>query len=209
MRERPFAYRRIGIAQRSEFVLLVLKNIGVDGAGPDTRLPGRVFEIGGAIEPVGQVPQHMQCYGGTRAGQFMHLSGIGQLFRRGGRGGGLHELSKTGSGICKTPRRQLDRKGIEHSKKCVGLVRRAAQSGISVWPGFSGRLLPLQINSPSIDGGRSMIAFAPALTETEIGPAGDGTVPDTSGSPLRFGEMRTRLNAGAMDSTPSTVRKIS
>src|SRR5712675_3373345 len=55
----------------------------------------------------------MQCQGGARTGDRVHLCGIAEFFLNAGSGGRLNELSKARPGVGKSPRGKLDSKLVE------------------------------------------------------------------------------------------------
>ncbi len=69
-----------GIAERTEFVLLILKEIGIDGAGADSGGALERLNLFHICEAAGEIPQNVkgECGGGT--GEAMHFGGIVEFF---------------------------------------------------------------------------------------------------------------------------------
>ena len=79
-------------------------------------------------------------------------------------------------------------------------------------PALSGRRAPRQMNSPSTSCGKLTSAFSFPPTSfklTAISPLGCGIEPEACVNLPRCGRIETRLNPGAAESMPSTVRKSS
>ena len=67
----------VGIADGAVLVILILKDVGIDGAGTQSVLGGHLLHVGAIGDAVGQIPEDVQGDGGANAGQAMDLSGIG------------------------------------------------------------------------------------------------------------------------------------
>ena len=68
---------RVGIAERTEFIFLVLKKIGIYRARQHSITLGKLLDAVGATNSIRAVPQHMQSYGRAHAGQQVNLAGVG------------------------------------------------------------------------------------------------------------------------------------
>ena len=108
-----------GIGERAELVLLVLKEVGIDGAGADSvaALEGLYFlDVG---ESVGQIPEDVEGHGGSDAGEAMDLGRVGKFLFDGGGGGGLGELAEARAGVCEAPGGNLDLEAVENLSGAV------------------------------------------------------------------------------------------
>ena len=101
------------IAERAEFVLLILKEVGVDGAGADAEFALQGLDFGHVAEAVGQIPEHVQGHRGRDAGEAVDLGRVGEFFFDGGSGGGLHKLAKARAGVGESPGGNLDLERIQ------------------------------------------------------------------------------------------------
>ena len=98
------------IAQGTELVLLILKEIGVDGSGANAEAALECLHFGHIGDAVGQVPEDMERKRRGRAGEAVDFCGVGELLLNGGGGGGLDKLAKARAGVGESPRRDLDLK---------------------------------------------------------------------------------------------------
>src|SRR6185437_8703426 len=103
----------IGVADGAILEFLRLKEVWVNGPRTDSVLPFKVTDGGSVRNPVREVPFHVKRQGGARAGQRVHLSGIGELVSDTGSRFRLEILSEPGARVGKSPRRQLDLKRIK------------------------------------------------------------------------------------------------
>ena len=115
------ANRRIGIAQGPVLIVLILKQVGIDGPRAQPILGGQGLNFHAIANALGQIPQDMQRDAGANARYAVHLAGIGELFRRGGGRGRLKEFAETGTGIGKAPRGQFDMKRVQRVDYLIGL----------------------------------------------------------------------------------------
>ncbi len=99
---------RIGIADGAVLVVLILKYVGIDGAGPESVFGSHGLYIGAIGGAVGKVPQHVERNRRADARQPMHLTGIGELVLSGRGRGGLEEFAEAGTRVGETPGRQFD-----------------------------------------------------------------------------------------------------
>src|SRR5437667_11677430 len=95
---------RVWISQRTMLVNLILENVGIYRSGAYAVLLREAAGFLDAARPIGEVPQHVQRYGGANARQAMNLSGIAQFFLRRGGGRELKKLPEARAGIRKSPR---------------------------------------------------------------------------------------------------------
>src|SRR5882724_7448979 len=113
---------RIGIAERTEFVFLVLEKVGVDSTGKYAIALGEFLNRVSASDALRAVPQNVQSYGRANSGEQVHLAGVAEFFLGSSGRGGLNKLSKSCSGIGEAPGRQLDAEGLERVKNLLGLT---------------------------------------------------------------------------------------
>jgi hypothetical protein len=104
---------RRGVAEGTVLVLLVLKEVGVDGAGMNAEAAFQLLDLGNVVDAVGQIPEHMQGEGGSDAGEAVDFGRVGELFLDRGGGGGLHELSKASAGVGESPGGNLNLERIQ------------------------------------------------------------------------------------------------
>src|SRR5215471_296366 len=110
------------IRERTVLVFLVLKKVGVDGAGFYAIATGIPPDLGNVLRALGTVPENMQCHGGTDPGKKTHLPGIAEFFLNGCSRSGLDELAETRPGIRKSPGWHLDTKCFQGAKNAVRLL---------------------------------------------------------------------------------------
>ena len=97
------ADRRIGVAERAKFVFLILKNIGIDGAGANGKLLGERLHFGDIFQSVRQIPLHVQRQGWAASGERVNLRGVTEFFFDGGGGSGLDKFAEASASVCKAP----------------------------------------------------------------------------------------------------------
>ncbi len=102
-----------GIAERTELVLLVLKEVGVDGAGANAEAPLEFLDLGNVVDSVGQVPKDVEGERGGDAGEAVDLSRVAELLLDGGGGSGLDKLAEAGSGVGESPGGNLDLERVQ------------------------------------------------------------------------------------------------
>lgn len=117
--ESGFADLRVGISEGSEFIDLILKEVGVDGAGTDACF---VCEGCDFRSVVVEVPEDVEREGGADAGDAIHLGRVAEFFFNRGGGGGLMEFAETGAGIGETPGGEFDAEAVERMEYSGGLV---------------------------------------------------------------------------------------
>jgi hypothetical protein len=110
--ERGLANCRVGIAQRSILVNLILENIGVDGAETNPHLLRGSLHRRRALETLGEIPKDVRRHTGAAASKMVNLPRIGQLLFRGRGGGSLNKFAKTRTGVGESPGRKFDYKCI-------------------------------------------------------------------------------------------------
>jgi hypothetical protein len=69
-----------GIAEGTELVLLVLKEVGIDGAGANAKAALQCLDLGDIADAVGQIPEHMKSERGSYAGEAVDLGRVSELF---------------------------------------------------------------------------------------------------------------------------------
>src|SRR6185437_12278418 len=106
--QRTSANRRIRIAERPEFINLVLKQVGIDGSGLNSVSCGKGCNLLRTGHAFWAIPQNMERDCRANACIPMHFAGIAELLFRGCGGGWLRELTEAGTGIGETPRRNFD-----------------------------------------------------------------------------------------------------
>src|SRR5437764_1957006 len=97
----------------------MLKKIRIDGPGRNSEPARKFLDLIRAVNPFGAVPKDMQSYRRADSRQKMYLSGIAELFFRGGGGCVLYEFSEPRSRISKTPGWKLNAKCLERRKNLV------------------------------------------------------------------------------------------
>ena len=91
------------IAERAVLVLLVLKEIGIDGAGAHAETLFKPLHFGDVGLAIRQIPKHMQRQCGRCSGQAQHFSSVAEFFFKRGGGSGLHKLAEARAGVGKAP----------------------------------------------------------------------------------------------------------
>ena len=123
MLQRPLANGGGGIAQRTEFVFLILEEVGIDGPRADAKAPLQLLHFGHVVHAVGQIPKHMQRHCGRGAGQAIHFGGVRKfLFDRGCRRG-LHKLAEARTGVGESPGRDFDMEAVQRLERNFVNVR--------------------------------------------------------------------------------------
>ena len=92
--ESALANVRIGIAQRSKLVFLVLKEVGINRARAHAVVALQFAHRAHIRQPVGQIPQHMQRQRRRHAGEPVHFGCIGKLLFDGGAAAACTNLPK-------------------------------------------------------------------------------------------------------------------
>ena len=103
--QRLSAHRRIPVPEAAQFVLGILKNIGVDP--PDANAPIIRFLLQ-PIEVVHLVPGDVQGHRRAHPGHLVHLGGVGQPLVHVAGGPGLFEDAEAGAGVAVSPGGRLD-----------------------------------------------------------------------------------------------------
>ena len=99
------AHAGVGVGDAAEPVVVVLEDVGVDGADGDAQVSG-VGGQGGVV--VHLVPGDVQGDGGGDAGVAVHLGGVGDLLPGVAGHPGLREHLEPGSGVAEGPGGKLD-----------------------------------------------------------------------------------------------------
>jgi hypothetical protein len=99
------AHPRVGVAHAAELVVVVLEDVGVDGADADALARG-VRGEGGVV--VGLVPGDVHGHARGDSGVRVHLRGVAGLLVGGARHAGLAEHLEPGPAVPERPRWQLD-----------------------------------------------------------------------------------------------------
>ncbi len=107
----PNGRRRI--AERTEFVLLILKEVGIDGAGAYAVLFLQSLHLRHLRDAFGQIPQDVQSHSGRDSGEAVDLSSVGKLLLNGGSGGSLSKYAKASAGVGESPGGNLDLERIQ------------------------------------------------------------------------------------------------
>jgi hypothetical protein len=123
MLERAAPDTSIGIAQRTEFVLLVLKQIRVDRSRPNAILFREALYFRHIVKAAWKVPKHMQCKRRRDARQCVNLGGIGELLLKRGGGSRLQKLAKPGACIRKSPRGNLNCEAVQACQRAFQVQR--------------------------------------------------------------------------------------
>ena len=108
-----FADLRRGVAQGTELVLLVLKQVRIDGPGAQCEAALQFLHLGDIGDAVRQIPQYVESEGGGHAGKAVYLGCVGELFLDGGGGGCLDELAKARTGVGESPGGNLDLERVQ------------------------------------------------------------------------------------------------
>src|SRR5437667_10331824 len=108
MLQRPSARGFVRVAERPEFVNLILEEVRVDRSRFDAVPCHQTGDLARALEAVWKVPSHVQRERRADASQRVHLARVAELLDDGRRCRRLHELSEPMPGVGKTPGRTLD-----------------------------------------------------------------------------------------------------
>ena len=119
MPQSAFANRFLGICEGSVLVFLILKQVGIYGAGGDAIAAGESLDLFGALCAVRTVPQDMQCDSRAHTGEQMYLTCVTELLLRSGCRRRLNEFSKTSARIRKAPRWKLNAECLQCGKNLV------------------------------------------------------------------------------------------
>src|SRR3984957_21255224 len=103
----------IGIAERTEFVFLILKKIGINRARQNSVTLGVILDVVCTTHAAGAVPKNVQSDGRADSSQQVDLAGIAELLFRCRGSCGLDIFPETCPGVREAPRRQLDAKGFQ------------------------------------------------------------------------------------------------
>ena len=103
MPESAFAHFAVRVAERSVFVLLVLKKIGINRAWHHAVPAGKVLYLIRVPNSLRKIPQNMERYSRTDAGDLMDESGVAEFLLRCGGCCWLDEFSETSAGIGEAP----------------------------------------------------------------------------------------------------------
>src|ERR1700732_888118 len=74
--ESAFPDGRVRIAEGTVLILLILKEVRVDGTGLHSETLGELPNLIGAVYSGRKIPQNVQGDGGTNSGEEVHLTGI-------------------------------------------------------------------------------------------------------------------------------------
>ena len=107
---------RGGVAEGAELVFLILKEIGIDGAGADSVNLFEGLNLGDIADAVGEIPEDVQRECGGDTGEAIDLSCVGELFLDGGGGCCLHKLAEARAGVRKSPGGNLDLEAVKSLK---------------------------------------------------------------------------------------------
>jgi hypothetical protein len=102
----------VRIAEGAVLILLILKEVRVDGTGFHTKTLGQLLNLIGAVYSGRKIPQNVQGDGGTNSGEEVHLTGVTEFLLCSCSRAGLNKLSKASAGIGEAPRRDFDAKAI-------------------------------------------------------------------------------------------------
>src|SRR5579864_1208305 len=108
--KRSRADRGIGVAKRAVLILLILKEVRIDGPGLHAVTIGEGPNFRDTMDAVGKIPQHMKSDCRAGSSQEMDLPCIAEFFFRGGCRGSLNEFPETGTCVGKAPRGNLNAK---------------------------------------------------------------------------------------------------
>src|SRR5580704_15019258 len=98
---------RIWIAQRSVFVFLTLKDIGVDRSRPNAVFCSQALHVSKICQPMWKIPLNVQCKLRTRPRKPMHFGRVAELLRDVASSSFLNELAKPRPRVGKAPGGQL------------------------------------------------------------------------------------------------------
>src|SRR5256885_12811115 len=122
--ERPCPHGCVWIPERTVFILLVLKEVGVYRSCLHPKTFRKLVDLINAVYAFRKIPQHMKRNARANSGQEMHLTGVTELFFRSCRCRRLYKLSKTRSRVGEPPRRYFNAKlsqGLQYSlgPRCI------------------------------------------------------------------------------------------
>src|ERR1700733_2209924 len=106
-------------ADRAELVFLVLKEIWINGAGPDAVSIGQAPYLRRVSRPGGQVPKHMQSKLRSDTRQCMDLGRIGKLLLQAGRRPGLEKLAEARAGVREPPGGNFNLKAVQRPQRAI------------------------------------------------------------------------------------------
>ena len=109
------AHARIRVAKRPELVVLILKEIRVDGARHHAGTCGEGLDLASVFESTRKIPLHVQGDRRTDARDRVHVSGITEFFGGRRRRSRLQIFAEARAGVRESPRRQLDAERIERA----------------------------------------------------------------------------------------------
>ena len=110
MLERAGADGRVVVAERTPLVVLILKQVRIDGADLHAVVPCE-FRDGLRVLTGLKIPEYVDGDGRAAAGQSVNLAGISELVVGVDGRGVLEKFTKTGAGIGETPRGRFDLEG--------------------------------------------------------------------------------------------------
>ena len=113
MIESLLAHRRIRIAERTVFIDLILKQVGIDRARTDTVAAGERGNVRDTAQTIFKIPKNVERDGWTDAGERVDLSSIAKFLFDGGGGGRLEKLAEACAGVGESPGRNFDAKTLE------------------------------------------------------------------------------------------------
>ena len=99
------AYRRVGVADAAEFVVVVLEHVGVDHPDAQSEIGGVSGQGRVVLDPV---PRDVQGDGRAHAGRPVHLRGVRELLPGVSRHARLREHLEPCPGVPERPGRQFD-----------------------------------------------------------------------------------------------------
>ena len=100
MVKRLAADPRVGVGDRAELVVGILKEVGVDRADPQPLLPQMPGEL---VKALGGVPRKVQGDGRGGGGQAVHLGGVVDSLEHVARSTGLRKDAEAGARVPVTP----------------------------------------------------------------------------------------------------------
>ena len=129
--ESGLARAGVGVPQRSVFINLVLKYVGVDSAGAQAVRGGQRPHFIHVANAIRQIPKHVQRHRRAHAGPAVDLARVAELLGDGAGGGRLLELAEARTGVGKSPTGQLDLKPVERlvNEFALSIVRH-----VFAWP---------------------------------------------------------------------------
>src|SRR5689334_2409732 len=103
MLERRLPNRWIGISQRAMLINLILKNVGIDGAGTHAILLRQAANFSYAFEAFRKIPQYVQRNPRANTREPMHFTRVAEFFFSIGGRRQLQELPESRARVRKAP----------------------------------------------------------------------------------------------------------